>query len=386
MRAQKRWDRKAVLELLGDGAAHDRQALFDRADAVRRERMGDAVYLRGIVEFSNSCVNDCLYCGIRASNGRVSRYRLDDAEILKLARRMEGVGQTTIVLQSGEAPSREGDAALGRLVARIKAETGLAVTLSVGNRPRDVYALWRDCGLDRYLLRFETSDPGLFNRLHPACDLSERLRCLRDLRSLGLQTGGGFMVGLPGETLEILADNILLCRDLDLDMIGLGPFLPHPDTPLGRSQNTYALDPDRHFVALAVTRLVNPDTHIPATTAFDALFPGTGRNLALGRGANVFMPSSTPVARRGDYLLYPGKPCLDETGDACAGCVLRRLSALGRTVGQGPGHSRRTDRIWPGRTASSCPAAGGQDASPHPDCRFPIPGCCAKSIRPGRGR
>ena len=357
MGAQEGWDRKAVLKLLGVRAAQDKQALFDRADAVRRERMGDAVYLRGIVEFSNICANDCLYCGIRAANDRVARYRLDDAEILDLARRMERVGQTTIVLQSGEAPSREGDAALGRLIARIKAETGLAVTLSVGNRPRDVYALWRDCGLDRYLLRFETSDPKLFARLHPDCDLAERLRCLRDLRRLGIQTGGGFMVGLPGETLELLADNILLCRDLDLDMIGLGPFLPHPDTPLGRSQNAYALDPDRHFVALAATRLVNPDAHIPATTAFDALFPGTGRNLALTRGANVFMPSATPVARRGDYLLYPGKPCLDETGDACARCVLRRLSALGRTVGQGPGHACRTGRNCPDQPA--VPDSGG---------------------------
>lgn len=364
MGAQEQWDRKAVLEVLGGRTMQDRQTLFARADAVRRERMGDAVYLRGIVEFSNICVNDCFYCGIRAANDRVARYRLDDAEILDLARRIEGVGQTTIVLQSGEAPSREGDAALGRLIARIKAETGLAVTLSVGNRLRDVYALWRDSGLDRYLLRFETSDPTLFARLHPDCDLSERLRCLRDLRALGLQTGSGFMVGLPGETPAILADNILLCRELDLDMIGLGPFLPHPDTPLGRSQNAHALDPDRHFVALAVTRLVNPDVHIPATTAFDALLPGTGRNLALMRGANVFMPSATPVARRGDYLLYPGKPCLDETGEACARCVLSRLSTLGRTVGQGPGHSRRPGRRWPERPATPCPE--GCDHTPLP--------------------
>lgn len=371
MPAQQRWDTKAVLELLGVRTTAERQTLFDRADAVRREWMGDAVYLRGIVEFSNICANDCLYCGLRASNALVTRYRLDDAEILALARRLEGFAQTTIVLQSGEAPSRDGDAALGRLIARIKTETGLAVTLSVGNRPRDVYAFWRDCGMDRYLLRFETSDPGLFARLHPDCDLAGRLRCLRDLLALGVQTGGGFMTGLPGETPAILADNILLCRDLDLDMIGLGPFLPHPDTPLGRSQNAYALDPEQHFVALAVARLVNPDAHIPATTAFDALFPGTGRNLALTRGANVFMPSATPVARRGDYLLYPGKPCLDETGDACARCVLGRLSALGRTVGQGPGHSRRAGRPLQGRTALPAPGAGGQGG--HPVSRSPAP-------------
>jgi biotin synthase len=317
--------------------------------------MGDEVYLRGIVEFSNQCRNDCLYCGIRAGNARVDRYRLADEEILTVARRMMGYGQTTVVLQSGEAPSREGDAALGLLIARIKAETPLAVTVSVGNRPRDVYAFWRDCGLDRYLLRFETSDPTLFSRLHPDCDLDERLRCLDDLRSLGVQVGSGFMVGLPGETLEILADNILLCRDLRLDMIGIGPFLPHPDTPLGGAHNTFVLDPDMHFAALAVTRLVNPDAHIPATTAFDALFPGRGRSLALCREANVFMPSATPAARRKDYLLYPDKPCLDETGDMCARCVFGRLSAIGRTVGIGPGHSRRA-----GRDTLSCRALEGR--------------------------
>jgi len=345
MREQTRWDRKAVLALLGTRTRQDRQALFDRADVVRREVMGNEVYLRGIVEFSNLCANDCLYCGIRASNDRVARYRLADEEILAVARRMEGFGQTTIVLQSGEAPSREGDEALGRLIARIKTETPLAVTVSVGNRPREVYASWRDSGMDRYLLRFETSDPALFARLHPDCSLSERLRCLGDLQALGVQTGSGFMVGLPGETPETVAENILLCRDLDLDMIGIGPFLPHPETPLGQAQNAYALDPEMHFVALAVLRLVNPDAHIPATTAFDALFPGMGRNLALSRGANVFMPSATPAAHRKDYLLYPNKPCVDETGDMCARCVVGRLSALGRTVGIGPGHTRRTGRL-----------------------------------------
>jgi len=343
------WKKEDIRQFLQARPGTERQALYDRADALRREYMGDEVYLRGIIEFSNICRNDCLYCGIRAGNTRVERYRLDDEEILDVARRMIGYGQTTVVLQSGEAPSREGDAALGRLLARIKAETPLAVTLSVGNRPRDVYAAWRDCGLDRYLLRFETSDPALFARLHPDSPLAERLRCLDDLRTLGVQVGSGFMVGLPGETLSVLADNILLCRDLGLDMIGIGPFLPHPDTPLGQTPNVHALDPDMHFLALAVLRLANPDAHIPATTAFDALFPGTGRNLALVRGANVFMPSATPAARRKDYLLYPDKPCVDETGDMCARCVFGRLSAIGRSVGLGPGHSLR------GRTPSSNP-------------------------------
>ncbi len=349
-------DRDEVLRLLRTVAA-DRPALFQRADALRRARLGDAVPLRGIVEFSNICANNCLYCGIRAANTRVRRYRLSPDEILAIARRMADWQQMTIVLQSGEAPSADGDRTLGELIRRIKKETPLAVTLSVGNRPRDVYARWRDCGMDRYLLRFETSDARLFAQLHPDGTLVERLDCLRALRALGVQTGSGFMLGVPGETLAVLADNILLCRELDLDMIGIGPFIPHPDTPLAAAPNAYAADPELFFVALATLRLFNSDAHIPATTAFDAVVSG-GRDLALQRGANVFMPNSTPGEYRKDYLLYPNKPCVDEDAGQCAQCVVLRLSALGRTVGQGPGHSikrpagPRPER-WPGVTAVS---------------------------------
>jgi biotin synthase len=198
--------------------------------------------------------------------------------------------------------------------------------------------------MDRYLLRFESSDPELFRRLHPDCSLEERMGCLHALKALGIQTGSGFMIGLPGETPETLADNILLCRDLDLDMIGIGPFIPHPDTPLGVDKNAYEGDEEMFFKALATLRIFNPDAHIPATTAFDAVFPGTGRNLALQRGANVFMPNDTPVEHRKDYLLYPGKPCVDETADQCAACVLARIEGIGRTVGEGPGHSRKSKR------------------------------------------
>jgi biotin synthase len=317
-----------------------RPALYTRADALRRRVMGDAVPLRGIVEFSNICANDCLYCGIRAGNASVRRYRMSDDEILAVARQMPAWRQHTVVLQAGEAASVNGDQRMENLIRRIKAGTPLAVTVSVGNRPRDVYARWRAAGMDRYLLRFETSDPALFARLHPDCVLEERLRCLRDLRELGVQVGSGFMVGLPGETLETLAGNIRLCRALNLDMIGIGPFIAHPDTPLAGSANAYADDPDLCFVALAVLRLCNPDAHIPATTAYDAMF-ASGRDLALQRGANVFMPTSTPSAYRKDYLLYPDKPCVDESGGLCAFCVAARVEHLGRSIADGPGHTRK---------------------------------------------
>ena len=192
--------------------------------------------------------------------------------------------------------------------------------------------------MDRYLLRFETSDPALFARLRPGRSLADRLECLRALRHLGVQTGGGFMIGLPGETIDTLADNILLCRQFDFDMIGIGPFIPSPGTPLEHQPNAYAGDPDMPFRALALLRLANPDAHIPATTAFDALFPD-GRNLALQRGANVFMPNATPRPYRRDYQLYPGKPGIDEDPDTAARCVRARLRALGRPLAPGPGHS-----------------------------------------------
>jgi biotin synthase len=309
--------------------------------------MGEQVFLRGIVEFSNICANNCLYCGIRAGNAAVHRYRMTEDEVLAVARRMNDWHQHTIVLQAGESASPEGDRRMAALIGRIKAETPLSVTVSVGNRPREVYARWRAAGMDRYLLRFETSDPELFARVHPDCDLAARLACLHDLRDLGVQVGSGFMVGLPGETLGTLAHNILLCRALDLDMIGIGPFIPHPATPLAGSANAYADDPDMHFVALAALRIANPDAHIPATTAYDALFPNpSGRDLALQRGANVFMPNSTPGEYRRDYMLYPDKPCVDETGGMCAFCVTARLEQLGRQIGADPGHSLKPPRQY----------------------------------------
>ena len=317
----------------------DLAALYARADAMRRERCGDAVPIRSIVEFSNVCANDCLYCGIRASNPVPARYRMSPDEILASVRQIAASGAAgTVVLQGGETPGPADDE-IAALLRRIKTEVpGLAITLSVGNRPRDIYARWRDAGMDRYLLRFETSDADLFAKLHPDCTLAERLDCLRDLKSLGVQTGGGFMIGLPGETVETLADNILLCREFDFDMIGIGPYIPNPDTPLADQPNAYADDPDMFFRALAVLRLANPDAHIPATTAFDALFPD-GRDLALRRGANVFMPNATPGPLRKNYQLYPGKPCIDEDAADCALCVQARLRALGRPVAHGPGHS-----------------------------------------------
>lgn len=326
----------ALKHLKSEGQAQ--KALYERADSLRRQNMGDEIYIRAIVEFSNICAYNCLYCGIRASNRNVSRYSMTADEIVESALLMEENKLSTIVLQSGETPG-VWDRELGAIIRRIKNETSLAVTVSVGNRPYETYKYWLECGMDRYFLRFETSSPSLFEALHPGSTLAERLRCLDFLRDLGVQTGSGFMIGLPGETLEVLADNILLCRKYDLDMIGIGPFIPHPDTPLGGKKNAYSENPEIFFKALAVLRIFNPESHIPATTAFDAVFPGKGRTLALQRGANIFMPNSTPIKYRKDYLLYPGKPGVDEDPDECLENAIVRIKSLGRSIGKGPGHS-----------------------------------------------
>lgn len=340
--------RESAIELLRARGV-DREAVFRRADALRRERMGDAVHIRGIIEFSNQCANDCLYCGLRRSRADIRRYRMTPEAILETVRALPP-HFGTVVLQAGETPGPWDDTLAG-IIRAVKAD-GRAVTISAGNRPLETYRAWREAGMDRYLLRFETADPERFRLLHPDCTLEERLACLERLRSLGVQLGSGFMVGLPGDTVGHVADNILLCRALKLDMIGIGPFIPNPDTPLGSTRNAFEEDPEMALLALAVLRLFNPDAHIPATTAYDALLPGSGRNRALRCGANVFMPNSTPVRHRADYLLYPGKPCVDESGEACAACVIQRLHSLGRPVGEGPGHAVGfADRDPPGHAS-----------------------------------
>lgn len=318
--------------------AEDLNELYRKADMVRRENMGDDIFIRGIIEFSNVCGNNCLYCGIRAANTNVRRFTIRPDEIVSIAREMAKTAMTTVVLQSGENSGLTDDE-LGNVILQIKKETELAITVSVGNRSGEVYRRWRDCGMDRYLLRFETSDPVLFSRLRPGSSLDDRLSCIGHLKDLGVQTGSGFMIGLPGETIEILADNILLCRTLDLDMIGIGPFIPHPDTPLGREQNVYEDNQEMFFKVLATLRLFNPDAHIPATTAYDVVFPDTGRDLVLQRGGNIYMPNYTPVVYKQEYFLYPGKPYVDESPKDTMASTVKRIEALGRRIGQGPGHS-----------------------------------------------
>lgn len=327
--------RGAILTLLaGSDDTVARDALFQVADEVRCRYVGDEVHLRGIIEFSNYCVRNCHYCGLRAANTGLARYRMSADEIVAIAERAAQLGFGTVVLQSGEDPAWDAPV-LAEVVYKIKRRTGLAITLSVGVRPREDYALWREAGADRYLLKHETADPELFRRLRPGTTLAGRLTALHYLRELGYQVGSGNIVGLPGQTLSSLADDVALLQELDVEMAGIGPFIPHPQTPLAAASPGTV---DLTLRVLAVTRLAVPWAHLPATTALGSIDP-VGRQKALCSGANVVMPNVGPTEYRPLYQIYPGKICLNEKAEKCYSCLGRMVQALGRTIGQGPGHS-----------------------------------------------
>lgn len=308
-------------------------ALMARADAVRHRFAGDAVQLRGLIEFSNFCRRDCLYCGLRKSNGALHRYRMTPKEMIAAARTAKALKIPTVVLQSGEDPGFPLSELCGVVAAIHK--MGLAVTLGVGELPERDYRRLKAAGADRYLLKIETSDPRLYERLRPGCRLRDRIACLKTLRKLGFQVGSGSMVGLPGQSLRSISRDILLFKRLDLDMIGIGPFIAHPQTPLaGRGRTRLGLV----LKAVALARLAVPDAHIPATTATGTIDP-RGREHALSCGANVVMPNVTPAKYRRYYQIYPGKICVAEDARHCVPCLARRIHSLGRSIAAGRGDS-----------------------------------------------
>ena len=323
-----------VVQLL-EAQGPEAELLFQSADQLRQEIHGSKVFLRGIIEFSNICTRNCDYCGIRQDMPGLSRYRMTPEEIIEQAKLASSWGCSTVVLQSGEDPWFTVEI-LSDLIQALKRTGNVAVTLSIGERPRPELARLHAAGVDRYLLRFETSDRTLFKSIHPDDDYDERLQCLQDLRELGYQVGSGFLIGLPPGSTAAIARDILFTANLKLDMIGCGPFIPTPGTPL--AEGSLLPDQEIYYKTIAVLRLLNPWAHIPATTAFDTLKRG-GRDRLLQIGANIFMPNITPKKYRTLYQLYPNKPCVDQDGLECLSCVAKRLSRLGREVGQGPGHS-----------------------------------------------
>ena len=327
--------------------------LYRRADAVRREHVGDEVHLRGLVEISNHCVRGCAYCGLSTANRDLIRYRMTPEEVLSSARLARGLGYGTLVLQAGEDPGLT-RAWVADLVRGIKAEAGLAVTLSLGERSEEDLAAWLEAGADRYLLRFETSDPALYGAIHPTPPgRPDRFAILGRLAALGYEVGSGVLVGIPGQTFESLADDLVVFRELDLDMIGVGPFIPHPATPLGKGLLPVApegeqvpADEETTTKVVALSRLLRPDANIPATTAL-ATMSSFGRERGLLCGANVVMPNLTPPAYRRLYDVYPGKAVPSETAEECAEDLSGRLRRIGRVPGGGPGTRVREARPVP---------------------------------------
>ena len=326
--------KEQLIKLLSD--QDNQQDLFKRADAVRRHYVGDAVHLRGLIEFSNRCRNNCLYCGIRRDNQNISRYRLTEEEIIEQAKLAVRLGFKTIVLQSGEDVFYQKDN-FSHVIETIK-KMDVAITLSVGERTYEEYKAWKEAGADRYLMRIETTDKELYHKLDPGMNWDHRHECLMMIKELGYELGSGIMVGLPGQTIESIANDLLYLKEIGVDMAGIGPFIPHPDTPLKDSAGDNF---DLSLRTMALMRLLMPDINIPATTAMETLRP-MGRILALKAGANVVMPNMTEQKYRKLYTLYPGKICLNDSPQVCKTCIGFKIESIGRTIGTGYGGHQKT--------------------------------------------
>jgi biotin synthase len=320
--------------LLSVSSREEFQPVFEESARICKRHFGNRVYVRGIIEFSNFCRKGCYYCGINKANKNVGRYRLTLEEILTAAAFMKKQGALTVVLQSGEDPGSDG--LVIEAAKKIKNDLNMAITLSVGERDSKIYREFLKAGADRYLLRIETTDPGLFKKLHPDDDLEYREQCLFSLKKLGFEVGTGIMVGLPGQSLGSIARDLLFFKKLDPAMVGIGPFLPHQDTPLrGRKNSDIFLT----LKTLALIRLLLPTSNLPATTAMGTIDP-TGRQQALRIGANVIMPNFTPSKYRENYKLYDNKICVAEEYGKCAACTAGIALAAGKRIVKSRGDAK----------------------------------------------
>lgn len=319
--------RKEYEELLEKaGNLEIRARLSQEAVRLRKLYYGDKVFTRGLIEFSNYCKNNCYYCGIRCGNPNVKRYRLSREEILDCCENGYGLGFKTFVLQGGEDPFYT-DERMAEIVREIKTRyPDCALTLSIGERSYDSYRILQEAGADRYLLRHETADEAHYRKLHPEnMTLANRKRCLQDLKTLGYQVGAGFMVGSPGQTGAQLAEDLCFLEELQPEMVGIGPFIPHHDTPFAEAE---AGSTDLTLFLLSVIRILLPKALLPATTALGTLDP-RGREKGLLAGANVVMPNLSPVKNRKQYDLYDNKICTGEEAAECRQCLERRVESVG---------------------------------------------------------
>ena len=317
---------KILIDNLGP---EDAEYLYERARAVRHRVYGHSVYLRGLIEFTNYCKNNCYYCGIRRDNRNAERYRLTEEEILSCCRKGYGLGFRTFVLQGGEDPWFT-DERVCSLVEKIhRNHPDCAITLSIGEKSRESYQAFFDAGAERYLLRQETSNPAHYRSLHPQeLSIENRKRCLYDLKDIGYQVGCGIMVGAPYQTTAHIIEDIRFMQSLGPHMIGIGPFIPHQDTQF-RDRPAGTLDGTLHL--LGILRLMFPHVLLPATTALGTIHP-LGREKGILAGANVVMPNLSPTGVRGKYLLYDGKICTGDEAAECRHCMERRMESVGYQV------------------------------------------------------
>lgn len=327
-----------MIEFLSDNNPVFSEWLFKQAYNVKVKCLGKYVYLRGLIEFSNICIKDCYYCGIRKSNENFIKYLMSEEEIIKSAIWAFEKGYGSVVLQSGERKDKFFIGMVESLLTKINFLTSgkLRVTISCGEQSKETYRRWFEAGANRYLLRIETSNHKIYESLHPNnYDFNKRLKCLFDLRDIGYQVGTGVMIGLPNQEFKDLANDIMFFRSIEADMIGMGPFIPHLDTPLKSFSSPLVKSKKGLYILslkmISIARILMPKINIAATTAFQALYP-FGREKALLCGANVFMPNISEAKYRKDYRLYDDKPCIDENANECLECVDSRIRGIGEST------------------------------------------------------
>jgi biotin synthase len=328
------------LVFLLNAQGQDKTKLYTRSAEIKKLYVGNKVYFRGLVELSNICSKNCLYCGIRAGNTKPDRYMVTEVEVLEAAQFALENGYGSMVLQSGERCDEQFVDTVSNLLQKIKEFSGgkLGITLSMGEQTEKTYRQWYADGAHRYLIRIETSDRELYYKIHPnnkKHDFDIRINALKLLREIGYNVGSGVMIGLPFQTIEHLANDLLFLKELDVDMVGMGPFIEHEDTPLYEFKGSLWPKKERFDVSLkmvALLRIMMKDINIAATTAMQAI-DKQGREKALKVGANIIMPNLTPVKYREDYLLYEDKPCLDEDASECRNCLEARIHMAGDEIG-----------------------------------------------------
>jgi len=331
--------KKDIVALLSLTNKEDHDALIKKAYSIKESCVGKKDYLRGLIEFSNQCKKNCLYCGIRAGNTKVNRYSISNEEILQVIEFAQKNKFTGIVLQSGEQNNIDFTKRITELITKIKKATTpeFRITLSLGEQSFETYKEWFDAGAQRYLLRIEASNEELYKKIHPDNELHNyktRLECIENTKKAGYQTGTGVMIGLPFQTIENLADDLLFIKKMDIDMVGMGPYLEHADTPLYKYKDMLRPLTERFNLSLrmiAVLRIMMPYINIASTTALQSIMP-MGRERGLKAGANVLMPNLTPGKYRKSYLLYENKPCIDEEADECLDCLANRVKMVGEEI------------------------------------------------------